>query len=141
MTRYVGIDYGTRRIGLALADPTGLIASPATTLSGANHAARDADAVLRWAADNDANGFVIGLPLSMDGTDSAQTRLTRQFADELRRRGAEPLELWDERLSSFHADELMQSAGIRRAKQKHARDAIAAQVILQSFLDAQRAAE
>lgn len=170
MGRWVCVDYGSRRIGIAISDPGAAIGSPATTLSGTGSLARDAELVLDWARANEAAGLVVGLPLNMDGSDSEQTTLTRRFAEELRRlapvsgprggrgssadRTAEtiapgstakppedaglPVELWDERLSSFQADELMESAGVRRSKRRAFRDAFAAQHILQSFLDARR---
>lgn len=141
MTRWVGIDYGRRRVGLALADPGETIASPAATLGGTGTASGDARAVLKWAAENQVEGFVVGLPLNMDDSLGPQAKLSRDFADQLRRLGSFPVELWDERLSSFQADELMQSAGLSPAKQKKLRDALAAQVILQSFLDARHSTD
>lgn len=140
MTRWLGIDYGRRRIGVALSDPGERIASSAGTLCGSGSAPEDARLVLRWAADNNADGIVVGLPMNMNGSLGPQARLSRDLAEELRRQGDLPIQLWDERLSSFQADELMQAAGLSRAKQKRQRDALAAQVILQSFLDARRAA-
>lgn len=137
MGRFVGIDYGTRRIGIAISDRGARIATPATTLTGSGAPASDADIVLQWATDQRAAGFVVGLPLNMsDGSDSDQTRLTRRFADALRSRTPLPIELWDERLSSFAADELLSALPPKRRQQM--RDAVAAQVILQSFLDYQR---
>jgi putative holliday junction resolvase len=138
MGRFAGIDYGKRRIGVAISDFGARIASPAGALDGTGNASGDAAAILRWAAEQEATTLVLGLPLNMDGTDSDQTRLTRGLGDELRRRGSLAVELWDERLSSFQADALMESAGVRRSRRRAARDALAAQVILQSFLDAQR---
>ncbi len=147
MGRWIAFDYGIRRIGVALADYRGRIASPATALAATGRPAHDAAAVLRWSATQDPAGYVVGLPLNMDGSDSAQTTLTRQFAAELARQGSLPVELWDERLSSFQADAHLDAAGIRasaretpaqRKRRKARRDALAAQVILQSFLDARQ---
>lgn len=138
MGRWLGIDYGKRRIGVALADPGGTFASPATTLEGSGSPADDARRVLRWAAENDGAGIVVGLPINMDDTLGPQAQLSQSFAEQLRQLGDLPVELWDERLSSFQADEVMQAAGLTRAKRKARRDALAAQVILQSFLDARR---
>lgn len=132
--RWVGVDYGIRRIGIAISDRGARIASPITTLAGTGTPASDADELLKWAADQQATGFVIGLPLNMsDGSDSDQTRLTRRFAAALRNATPLPIELWDERLSSFAADELLSALPPKRRQQM--RDAVAAQVILQSFLD------
>ncbi len=139
MGRWVGVDYGTRRIGVAIADPGGRIASPAVTIDATGATPADADRVLQWAGENEAAGIVVGLPLNMaDGSDSSQTRLVRAFAVELRRRGSLPVELWDERLSSFQADQFLEAAQVRRSRRKRLRDSLAAQVILQSFLDARR---
>ncbi|MEW6250702.1 MAG: Holliday junction resolvase RuvX [Planctomycetota bacterium] len=143
MGRWIGLDYGVRRIGVALADFRGIIASPATTLAATGRPADDAAAVLMWAAGHEPGGFVVGLPLNMDGTDSEQTRLTRAFAAELARQARPaptgtptPVELWDERLSSFQADAHLTAANVRKSRRKELRDALAAQVMLQSFLDA-----
>jgi putative Holliday junction resolvase len=138
MERWIGVDYGRRRIGLALADRGGLIASPAGTLAGTGSPSDDAELVLRWAADHEAGGVVVGLPLNMDGSDSQQTRVARAFAEQLRSRGTWPVELWDERLSSFQADEHLAAAQLRPARRKALRDTLAAQIILQAFLDARR---
>jgi len=139
MGRWLGIDYGRRRIGIALGDPGERIASPATTLHSTGTPAGDARAILRYAIENDADGVVVGLPLNMDGSLGPQARLSMDFAAQLRRHGDLSVETWDERLSSAQADETMRAAGLTRAKRKKQRDALAAQVILQSFLDARRA--
>ncbi|MEW6197049.1 MAG: Holliday junction resolvase RuvX [Planctomycetota bacterium] len=136
--RWIGIDYGTRRTGLALADAGGRLASPAGLLPTTGHLAQDARRILDWCAQNEAGGLVVGLPLNMDGSDSAQTRLARALANELRRQSALPVELWDERLTTFQADQTLQEAGLRPARRRQLRDALAAQVLLQSFLDARR---
>ena len=131
----VGVDYGTKRIGLAVSDHGQSIAQPATTLPGAGNASGDAGQILRWAVDQDAIGLVVGLPLNMDGSDSAQTTVTKAFAKQLAARGDLPVDLFDERLSTFQADELMHQANVPPAKRRGLRDAFAAQVILQTFLD------
>ena len=139
MTRWLGIDYGRRRIGLALSDPGGRIASPLMTLPGRGTARDDAEAITRLASEHEATGIVIGLPLNMDGSLGPQAKLSTTLAEQIRRHEELAVELWDERLSSFHADQLMQSAGLSATRRKEQRDALAAQVILQSFLDARRA--
>ena len=98
----------------------------------------DAQRVLDWAAAEDAVGIVVGLPLSMDGTESAQTKLTKAFAAHVRAIGQLPVELVDERLTTFQADETLRAADLRASKRRPMRDAVAAQIILQSFLDARR---
>jgi putative Holliday junction resolvase len=139
MTRWIGIDYGTRRIGLAVSDPGGKIASPATALSGCGDPSADAETVLEWAGDQRAEGIVVGLPLNMDGSCGAQAKLSKELANQLRQHGELPVELWDERLTSFHADQLMAASDVKPGRRRRLRDALAAQVILQSFLGARRA--
>ena len=133
--RLVGIDFGSKRIGLALCDNGQSIAGAGTTLSGSGSGAECAGKVAKWAAAHDAVGFIVGLPLSMDGSDSAQTIITRAFAEEMCGSGQLPVRLFDERLSTFAAEELMEQAGVPPGKRRELRDAFAAQVILQSFLD------
>ncbi len=136
MGRLIGIDYGTRRIGLALSDSRGKIATPAGVILSSGNASKDAQLILQWAAQNDVGGIILGLPISMDGSDSPQTKLTRALADELRKQGDLSVELWDERLSSFQADLVLDSADMRPSRRRKLRDAVAAQVMLQSYLDA-----
>jgi putative Holliday junction resolvase len=138
LKRWVAVDYGARRIGLAAADLAGTMAFPSGTLPGSGSAHDDAANVVRWAVEQDAGGIVVGLPLNMDGSDSAQTRTVRHFAAVLRGTTALPVELCDERLSSFQADQVLEAAQVRPGKRKALRDALAAQVILQAFLDARR---
>ena len=135
MQRVLGIDYGTRRIGVAIADLETRVATPLTMIDGRNDVTRDASAIIKLANREQAAAIVVGLPLNMDGSDSHQTDLTRSFADELIRLGEIPVHLHDERLSSFAAQELLDAGGIDPRKQKGRLDAVAAQRILQSFLD------
>jgi putative Holliday junction resolvase len=138
MGRWVAIDYGKRRIGLAISDGRGVIASPAVVIDAPGTTSADAATVLEWAGQQEAGGILVGLPLNMDGSDSDQTRLSRALADELRKRTPLPVELWDERLSTFQADEHLAAGGVRPSRRRRLRDALAAQVVLQSFLDARR---
>jgi putative Holliday junction resolvase len=136
MRRWLGIDYGTRRIGLALSDHSGRIASPAATISASGTPSADARAILDWAGANEAAAIVVGLPLNMDGSEGAQAKLCKELAKNLAIGGNLPVELWDERLTSFEAEQLMAAAGVKPRRRRRLRDALAAQVILQSFLDA-----
>ncbi len=134
-----GVDYGVKRIGLAISDAGQTLAGMGETIAGQGAPARDAEAILRWAKAHDAVRIVVGLPLNMDDTDSDQTRLSRRLASALGSLPASlPVELQDERLSSFAADEQMNLAGVPRGRRAGLRDALAARAILQSFLDARR---
>ncbi|RIK63979.1 MAG: Holliday junction resolvase RuvX [Planctomycetota bacterium] len=134
--RFIGIDYGVRRIGVAVADAETRIAVPLATLNGRNDVTRDARAMADLGEREAAGSFVVGLPLNMDGSDSLQTTLTRRFAAELERLSGRPVHLHDERLSSFAAEGVMDEAGVRTRDRKGLADRIAAQKILQAFLDA-----
>ena len=136
MRRLLGVDYGSRRIGTAQADDETRIATPGKPIDGRNDPTRDARNVADHGVSLGIDAFVVGLPLSMDDTDSDQTRVTRRFADELARLSGKPVELRDERLTSFAADEVLEQVAKRdQRKQKGLRDAIAAQLILQAYLD------
>lgn len=134
--RLLGIDYGIRRIGLSIADLEVRVAMPLTTLDGRNDPTRDARNVADLATGEQAGEFVVGLPLNMtDGSDSEQTRLTRRFADELARLSGKPVHLQDERLSSHAAQEALDQANVPGRSRKGLSDRIAAQMILQAWLD------
>lgn len=139
--RLGGVDYGTRRIGLAVSDAGQRIASPAGVLDSRGRPGEDAEKLVAWAERESVIGFVIGLPLNMDGTDSRQTKLSRVIAERLGERGTLPVVHWDERLTSFQADQILASAELGKKRRKSLRDAIAAQVILQSYLDRRRVDE
>jgi len=136
MTKILGIDYGIKRIGTAIADTQLRIASPLRTITGRNDVTRDARNIADIGEQEGAAEFVVGLPLNMaDGSDSDQTRLTRRFAAELERLSTKPVQLYDERLSSYAAEEVLDIAGMTRRRRKGLTDQIAAQKILQSYLD------
>jgi putative pre-16S rRNA nuclease len=138
MPRILGIDYGTKRIGIAIGDAETRIATPLKTLPGRGDTVNDAAGIAELAAQEEAAAIVVGLPISMNETESPQTKLTRKFAADLARLAAKPVHLQDERLSSFAADESMQQAGLDPRKRKHrgVSDRVAAQKILQAYLDA-----
>ena len=133
--RYLAIDYGSRRTGLAICDADETIASPLQILQGSdNSIARIAEI----ATAEEVHGLVVGLPLNMDGSEGPQAVKTRAFAEQLRRQTALPVHFQDERLSSFGAAEKLNEAGLSRARRKARLDAVAAAEILQAFLDEKR---
>jgi putative holliday junction resolvase len=137
--RTLGLDVGERRIGIAVSDPEARIALPV----GAHErrGGDDASALLALARREDAGRIVVGLPLSLDGTHGPQAEVASQFAERLRAGGEVEIVLWDERLSSREADHHLRAAGQRGKRGKEAkaqRDAIAASIILQSYLDSRR---
>ena len=141
MGRWIGIDYGTRRIGLSICDLSERIASPIDTLDAFGTAPEDARQIVKWAQEYEPAGFVVGLPLNMDGSDGPQSKLSQAFAQQLERLSELPVHLWDERLTSFQADEYLNAAGVNRSRRKRLRDTLAAQVILQAFLEARRSGQ
>ncbi len=135
MLRFLGIDYGTKRIGLAVGDDDAGIASPLETVEARGTVADHVRQILSVAESYAVDAFVLGLPLNTDGTEAEQAKITRKFGEELRRIGGKAIYYRDEHLSSFSAQELLRPAGLSRKKRKAVQDAVAAQVILQAFLD------
>jgi putative Holliday junction resolvase len=138
--RIAGVDHGVRRIGLAITDELQTLASPADTIAGVGSPRRDADAVFRWGQAHEVAGYVVGLPLNMDGTLGPQAAIVQKFIAALRAiAGSAPVVEWDERLSTFQADEWLASRGTGKRRADPRRDALAAAAILAAYLDANRA--
>jgi len=149
MGRIIGIDYGTKRIGLAIADTITRIAMPWCILDAANDPVRDAAAVVRKLADAGENPerFVVGLPTNMaDATEGPQAKISRTFGEALNQQSGVPVEFQDERLSSFAAEALFRldqrsqrnKRPAKKIKPKKPLDAVAAAVILGSYLKQER---
>ena len=136
MPRFLGIDYGTKYIGLAVGDTDTGIASPVETIKPRGAVADQVKGLQAAAREYGVDAFVVGLPLNMDDTEGEQAKITRRFGNELARTSGKPVHYWDERLSSHEARELLQPSGLTRRKKKGVEDSIAAQVILQGFLEA-----
>lgn len=136
MGRYVGVDYGKRRIGLAITDPDGMIASPAAVLQAAGAPGPDADRVAKWIQENEGAVIVVGMPYNMDDSIGPQARVTQEFVTALRARTACEVHTCDERLSSFQADQWLRQRESKRSAARRGRDALAALAILQAFLAA-----
>jgi len=137
--RVLGIDYGERRIGLALSDPLGIIAGGLPTLTVASDDEAFA-AVAKVVEERGAEAIVIGLPRNMDGSIGPQAERTNAFAERLRTLG-KPVYLVDERLTSARANRAMLDHGFSRNKRRKHIDRMAAQFILQTWLDARKAPE
>lgn len=132
----LGLDLGTKTIGLAISDAGRRIASPLLTIRRTRFKA-DAEALLRHMAQNAVVGLVIGLPLNMDGTEGVRCQSTRAFASNLLRLRPElAIAFWDERLSTMAVNRtLIQEADLSRAKRAAVVDRAAAAYILQGALD------
>ncbi len=135
--RVLGLDVGDRRIGVAMSDPLGLTAQRLTVLTR-TAAAADADAVGALVAAHGVARIVVGLPLTLRGERGIQAQKVTAFADLLRRRVPVPLVLVDERLTTVQGQRMLQHTRASRRTRKAAIDQIAAQLILQHYLDATR---
>ena len=132
----VGLDFGDRRIGVAVSDPTAFLASAHGVIEYRDvHVAKKV--VAEICRDQDASRIVIGLPLNMDGSEGPAVDKVRAFIKLLRGVTDVPIETWDERLTTKSAHDVLIEAGTRREKRKGLVDKIAAQFILQAYLDAQ----
>ncbi|MBI3780683.1 MAG: Holliday junction resolvase RuvX [candidate division NC10 bacterium] len=137
MTRYLGVDLGTRRIGVALSDELGLTAQALPTLEPPT--VDDAVDAIRALIDRYGVGeVVVGLPKNMNGTLGPAAEKALAFARRLEEGGDAKVTLWDERLTSRAAERLLIEANVRRAKRRRALDQMAAVLILQGFLDRTR---
>lgn len=133
--RFLGLDIGERRIGVAVSDELGTIASPV----GMIRRDRDVAAEVRdLIAEYGAVRVVAGLPIGLSGREGPQAQAVRSFVDELAETLAVPVEFYDERLSTAVAERSLIAGGTRRAKRREKVDAVAAAVILQGYLDHQR---
>lgn len=132
--RVLGLDLGTRTIGLALSDTRRMIATPYETVKRTKLKADLAR--IRTIVDKEGIGaFLLGLPINMDGSEGPRCQATRQFAADLIKEIPLPLAFWDERLSTFAAEELLIEADMSRKRRKDVIDKVAAAIILQGYLD------
>lgn len=132
--KYIAIDYGQKRTGIAVSDEGGRMAFPRRTIQMRTREAFFEE-LLRLLENEAADAVVIGLPIDLDGQETLTTRQTRNFAKALRRRLSLPLYWMEEALSSFEAERDLRQAGRSAAKSRAVLDQQAAVRILQSFLD------
>ncbi len=132
--RILAIDYGTRRIGLAVSDALGITAQGIETLERTN-LVEALIHIQKLVEEYSAELVLVGNPLSHHGTDTTMSGHVASFAEKLRRRLNCPVELVDERLTSAQASRVLREAGATLAERRHARDRMAATLLLQSYLD------
>src|SRR5579862_3597437 len=130
----IGLDLGTKTIGVAASDPDRRLASGVETVRRKNFAA-DAARLMALAAERHAVGFVLGLPINMDGSEGPRAQATRAFARNLAKLTELPIALWDERLSTAAVERALIEADVSRSKRKAVIDQHAAAYILQGALD------
>lgn len=138
--RVLGLDFGARRIGVALSDPTGTIASPLETVQRRKGKRPPLGRLEEMARAHAAERLVVGLPLDLQGNETEWCAEVRTAGDELARRLALPVEYVDERLTSVRAERAVRALGLRKTQreEKERVDAAAAALILQSWLDRPR---
>ena len=132
--RALGIDFGIKRVGLAVSDPMGILASPFKVI---NRTTRDAlfEEILQIIVDERIETVVVGLPIDLNGEETLITRQARNFAESLERRTEVPVHLVDERLTSYAAEAELKEAGLCGKKRKKVLDSQAAVQILRTWLD------
>lgn len=134
MGRVLGIDHGDVRIGVALSDPTAFLASSLCVLDSTN---AGVDQIVALIAEHQVDKIVVGLPRNMDGSYGPATDKVRSFVEKLKRKTNVPVFEWDERLSTVSANNALREAGLDGKRRKGVVDKVAAQIILQNYLDAQ----
>ena len=135
--RALGVDFGTRRIGLAVSDPTGTIASPLETVTRRAGKRPPLKRLAEIGRSHDVEHVVVGLPLGLDGEETEWCEEVRRMGDGLAERLDVPASYVDERMTSVRAERALREVGLKKSdrRQKERVDAAAAQLILQSWLD------
>jgi len=133
--RYLGLDVGNRRIGVAVSDELGLTAQPVLTLERKRSSREDMRSLARLARRFSVAGIVVGNPVHLSGDQSPQAAKTQAFAAALGELTGLPIHLWDERLTTHEAHQILYEAGHARQQHRKVVDQVAATLILQSFLE------
>lgn len=135
--RIMALDVGTKRIGVAMSDELFLTAQGSDTIYRQTLGS-DLEIIGKRASDNGVCEIIVGLPLSMNGSYSAKTKEVTVFIENLAKSVGIPVKTWDERLTTVQAQSVLLAADVSRAKRKLSIDKMAAQIILQSYLDSRR---
>ena len=138
MKRKVALDVGDVRIGVAVSDMLGITANPRETYVRKGRTFEDdINYFVKYAKEEDADAFIIGLPMNMDGTEGPRAEVTREFGKALKEASGLQVIYVDERLTTVSAERMLIGADVRREKRKQVIDKVAATIILQSYLDGQ----
>ncbi len=135
--RTLALDFGDRRIGIALSDPLGVAARPLMTLARTSWA-EDLDVIRKLAREQEVRRIVVGLPLDMDGMRGRRARITEAFMEKVKAATGLPVIPWDERLTTVQAERILLEGDVSRARRREVIDQVAAVIVLQSYLDARR---
>jgi putative holliday junction resolvase len=136
--RTMALDYGDRRIGIAISDELGVAARPLLTLSRTRWS-EDLERLVALVREHDVRRIVVGLPLDMDGRMGGRARLTEAIIEKIRGATGLPVVPWDERLTTVQAERILIEGDVSRARRRKVIDQVAAVILLQAWLDAQRA--
>jgi putative Holliday junction resolvase len=136
VSRALGLDIGTRRIGVALTDSAGTVATPYGVVDRSGERARDHRRIAALVDEAGAEVVVVGMPLSLDGSVGPAAQAVLDEIDLLRGVVAAEIVTWDERLSTVQAERSLRAGNVRKGKRRQIVDQVAATVILQSWLDA-----
>ena len=130
--RIIGLDVGTKTVGVALSDPLGITAQPFETIT------RKENNKLQIISEYDVTEIVVGYPKNMDDTIGERAKACEEFAAALERRTGLPVTLWDERLTTVEADEVLEECGMRRENRKTVIDQLAAVFILRGYMESKQ---
>ncbi|WP_026504671.1 Holliday junction resolvase RuvX [Butyrivibrio sp. NC3005] len=135
--RYMGLDYGSRTVGVAISDPSNTIAQPKEIIrrKEENKLRRTLARIEELIEEYEITEIVLGLPVNMDTSEGERAKLSLEFKDRIERRCGIVVHMLDERLTTVEADEIMDKLGIRGRERKEHVDMIAAELILQDYLD------
>ena len=132
MAKLLGLDHGDKRFGIALSDAGKVIATPRLVVEGEEALWQTLDSLM---GEEDIEAVVIGLPLNMDGSEGPRARKVIEFSRVLEEKTGLPVHFQDERLSSFEAESALSEAGVHGSRRKSRVDMVAAQIILQGYLN------
>jgi putative Holliday junction resolvase len=134
MPRILGLDFGTKRVGAAVSDPRGQIATPLEVYHRRDPT-QDARHYQNLVEEHEVDRIVVGLPVHLGGREGTSASLARDFGDWLARVTGRPVVYYDERFTTADAEDSLIAAGLKRAKRKDLRDMLAARILLQNYLD------
>ena len=137
MARILSLDVGEKRIGIAVSDPSGTIAQALKVYSATGSRAKDVAEIGDLVRSLEVSRVVVGLPKNLDGSIGPKAQAIVQFAEEIGRAANVPVDMWDERFSTDEAHRIFDMASVKRKKRRGSIDMMAAQIILQGYLDAQ----
>ncbi len=135
--RLLGLDIGKKRIGVAVTDPLGIMATPVVVIKRVS-IAKDVADIVSLAEEYEVEKIVSGMPMNMDGTSGAMVLYVEKFLTKLRQETTVEVVLWDERLSTVAVERVLIEGDVSRAKRREVVDKLSAAYILQGYLDAQK---